>query len=144
MAILNDGFNTTINFPFAGTLFIEKEITPPSLDGGGEINITAMRNFFWRTRAPKFLRTLDKIALKVRFDPKIYFIAAMPSQLNVNQIIGLIFPVLTNSPPRTLSFPGWANKFSPGSFKEGEEPLADMEIIPSMQVNGIETSITAT
>ena len=131
--ILVDGFNTTIVFPGAGVTFIEKEITPPALDGGGEIDQTAMRNVFWRTRWPKYLVTLSKIDAKVKYDPVAY--AAISLLMNINRTITVTFPSLTDTPTRTILFWGWLNKFAPNSNKEGDEPLADIEIIPS-NLNG--------
>lgn len=147
MGILADGFNTTISFPGAGVTFIEKEVTPPAIDGGGEINITAMRNLFWRTKAPKYLVTMDKLAIKARYDPVVYGAGGIRAVVNSNRQITLAFPTLflggaNSAPAVTVAFYGWLNKFAPEAMKEGDEPLADIEIIPSMQNNGIETGPT--
>lgn len=139
MAILTDGFNTTITFPGAGVTFIEKEVTPPGLDGGGPIDLTAMRNVRWRTMNPKALITLTKMDLKSRWDPVIY--STIVASMNVNQTVVLNFPTLTNAPARKLTFWGWLNKFQPESLKEGEDPLADMEVFPSNHnAAGVETA----
>lgn len=143
MPMLVDGFNTTITFPGAGVTFIEKEVKPPGLDGGGEIDQTAMRNTKWRTRWPKYLITLTKMDLKVKYDPVFY--ASIVAVLNVNRQIVANFPTLTHSTARKVAFWGWLNKFEPEALKEGEEPLADAEIFSS-QLNSsvVETAPTFT
>ena len=129
MAILTDGFNTIISFPGAGVQFIEIEVTPPGADGGGEIDITGMRNVKWRQRTPKALITLTKMDVKSRWDPVLY--TAVVTNLNVNRAIVTLFPSLTNTPARRLTWWGWLNKFEPEAMKEGEDPLANLEFIPS-------------
>lgn len=139
MAILRDGFNTTITLAGGGVTFIEKEITPPGMDGGGEIDITAMRNVRWRTRTPKALITFTKMDVKARYDPIIY--SSILANINLNQLLGVFFPTLTNTPARKLSFWGWLNKFMPETLKEGEDPLSDMEFFPSNTNNsGVEVA----
>lgn len=129
MPMLVDGFNTTYAFPGAGVTFIEKEVTPPALDGGGEIPQTAMRNVLWRTAWPKYLRTLGKMDSKVKYDPFAY--STIQAQINRNQAIVLNFPSLTMTTARRITLWGWLNKFAPEALKEGDEPLADMEILIS-------------
>lgn len=139
MPMLVDGFNTTITFPGAGIVFIEKEVTPPGLDGGGEIDQTAMRNVKWRTRHPKYLVTLTKMDCKVKYDPFAY--PTILSNLGVNRIIVTNFPSLTMAVARKVTWWGWLNKFVPESCKEGEEPLADAEFFPSnMNTAGVEVA----
>ncbi len=126
MAILTDGFSTTIILTGAGVEFYEIEVTPPSIDGGGENDTTNMRNTTWRTRQPKKLKTLDKATLKVFYDPILY--NTIVSTINVNQEIIIVF-----SDNTVLQFWGWLNKFSPAMIKEGEAPTAELEIICSNQ-----------
>lgn len=145
MAILHDGHNTRISIALqpgafgadgvAAVVFIEKEVTPPALDGGGEINITAMRNIEFRTKSPKYLLSLGNLNAKVRYDAIAYAVGNIRGVMNTNTSITLSFPGLGNlgvtDPVRVLTFQGWLNKFAPESLKEGEDPLADIEIIPS-------------
>lgn len=128
MSYLTDGFPTTITFPGAGVTFAEKEVTPPSIDGGGPNDTSTMRNVTWRTRQPKKLKTLDKMAIKAAYDPA--FLSVSVSQINVNQLIIVTFP-----DTHTWTFWGYLNKFDPGANKEGEQPTADMEIICTNQNN---------
>lgn len=137
MPMLVDGFNTTIAFPSAGIMFIEKEVTPPGLDAGGNIDQTAMRNTKWRTGNPKYLVTMTKMDIKAKYDPFVY--PTILAQLGRNQAIRLAFPSLTMATARFITFYGWLDKFMPEALKEGDEPLANMEIIPSNQSGGTET-----
>lgn len=159
MGMLADGFNTLITFSTGaantrpGIAFIEREVTPPPLDGGGPIDLTAMRNVAWRTNAPKFLISLDKMMVKARYDPTICYAGpaaglGFRNVINVNQLVGLVFPALGgfggNLAPlgSVLTFAGYLNKFTPGTNKEGDLPLGDLEIQPTNQINGVETPPT--
>ncbi len=121
MPILTDGFSTTINLTGAGTTFIEKTVTPPAVDGGGKNDITGMRNITYRTAVPKKLKTLDKMTLKVYYDPAFYNTTI--AQINVLQQIQITFP-----DTHTVTIWGWLNKFTPDALEEGKEPEATIEI----------------
>lgn len=133
MTILKDGFSTTIEMSGApGILLHEKEVTPPGVDGGGEINTTTMRNNEWRTKAPKSLRDLTESPATCAYDPAVY--DEIMSQLQVNQEITVTFP-----DGSTLTYWGWLDKFVPNAHVEGEQPTAEVTFIPSNQDNsGVE------
>jgi hypothetical protein len=127
MAFIRNGHPTLIGFsinPTASTFIIEKTVTPPGWDGGGMIDITSMRNTALRTRIAKSLVTLTEMTLMMQYAPVAY--TGIFSMLNVNQTITVYF-----GDGSTLAFRGWINTFKPGEHKEGEEPLASVEIIPS-------------
>lgn len=127
MARLDDGFSTTISLTGANTTFWEKSVTPPGLDGGGSIDTTTMRNVNWRTFAPKSLVTMSEMSLTVAYDSsKIADI----SDLNINQLIVVTFPDTS-----TLTFWGFVNSFVPGELAEGEQPEAEITIIPTNRDN---------
>lgn len=128
MAIINDGFSTTINLTGAGVTFKEKEVTPPGVDGGGENDTTTMRNIAWRTKAPKKLKTMSELSSTVVYDPS--FFTTIVANINVNQQI-----VVTFADGGTLTFWGWLNTFTPGPASEGAQPTADMVMIASNQDN---------
>lgn len=134
MARLDDGFSTLILFDLDPNVSLwEKTVTPPGWDGGGEIDTTTMRNEFYRTRSPKSLVTLTNSTLVCAYDPiaynEIFFM------LNLNQIITMQFP-----DGQVLQFWGWLNLFQPNEHKEGEQPTAQVVIIPSNQnAGGVET-----
>lgn len=129
MAALTDGFSSLIEFAADATvLFYEKTVTPPGIDGGGEIDTTTMHNTAWRTKAPKSLKTLSEAACTVAYDPATY--PEIVALVNVNNLITITF-----ADTSTLAFYGWLNTFTPGELVEGEQPTADIGIICS-NVNG--------
>ncbi len=124
---LDDGFATTISLANGTTLF-EKSVTPPGLDGGGSIDTTTMRNTLYRTMSPKSLITLSECSVTVAYDPAAY--TTLIGALNTNQIITVTFPDAS-----TIAFWGWLNSFTPGENTEGEQPTAEITIIPSNHDN---------
>ena len=127
MSYLTDGFSTTISFADSPSILLkEKEVTPPGVDGGGSNEITTMRNTTWRTFAPKVLKTLSAVSFTAAYDPAVY--DEIVDQVNNNQLITIAF-----SDNSTLAFWGWLNTFKPNSNKDGEQPTASCEIIPSNQ-----------
>jgi hypothetical protein len=133
MAILNDGFSTTIDFG-QGAVLVEKTSTPPGLTGGGEIDTTTMANTTWRTRYPKALVTLSEASITAAYDPSA--LTTLLSLLNVNASITVTFPDTS-----TLVFWGWLDEFTPGEAAEGEQPTAECTIIPSnVNASGVETA----
>jgi hypothetical protein len=136
MPIIEDGFPTTIDFTGAGITFYERSITPPGYDGGGENDVTTMRNLTLRTRVPKKLKTVTNISLTVLYDDAIYAAASVFAEINVNQLVTVTFPS-----GGTLAVWGWANTFDPSEISEGEPPTADMNIIVSNRNGtGVETA----
>jgi len=130
--IIEDGQGATIilaNAPTGGgpgITFKEKSITPPGLDGGGEIDTTTLRNTLYRTKKPKTLLTISTMSLTVTYESSLY--DEILTMLNVNQLITVNFP-----DGSSVAFWGWLNSFKPGSLEEGTQPTADIEIIPSNQ-----------
>ena len=129
VAILEDGYQTLITFSLNGAIkFYEKTVTPPGMDGGGEIDVTTMRNTLYRTRAPKALITVSPSSASVAYDPAVYNdIIAM---LNKNQQITVTF-----KDGSTIQFWGYLDKFTPGENQEGTMPLANIETIPTNRDN---------
>lgn len=129
MSRLNEGHPTRFYLDNAPNVnFWVKSCTPPGLDGGGENDTTTMENERWRTRQPKVLITLTEMTANVAYDPVVY--DELLSVINVNQIITVEF-----SDGSTVSFWGWLNSFTPNEHVEGEQPTADVQVIPSNQDN---------
>lgn len=122
---LHDGFQTWIGFPdLAPNIALvmkEREVQPPDMDGGGEIETSTMRNTRWRTKAPKSLITLGDVTLQVQYDPSLY--NDILALINVNTRVEIKFPDTS-----TLTFYGWVDKFTPPSHKEGEFPVAEIKV----------------
>lgn len=135
MSRIDDGHPTTISFSADSSVSIwEKEVTPPGMEGGGANDTTTMHNSTWRTKSPKKLVTLSECSFTAAYDPATF--DEMLAMLNVNQQITVTFPDSSN-----LTFWGWLDEFKPGAIKEGEQPTADVTIIPSNQnSSGVETA----
>lgn len=133
---LDDGFSTIISFAAAPSVkFYEKDMMPPGIDGGGANDISTMRNTTYRTRAPKKLITLDDASFNASYDPTVYS-TILASLINVNTLITITF-----SDGSTIAFYGWLNHFRPASIREGSQPEASIQIIPSNQNNSqVETA----
>jgi len=129
MARIDDGHPTTLAFAEASsgvTVFWVKELTPPGISGGGENDTSTMANSTWRTRSPKSLKTLSPASFVAAIDAAI--LDEMVSMVGVNQQITITFPDSS-----TWVFWGWIDEFTPNNFVEGEQPTANMTIIPSNQ-----------
>lgn len=139
MARLDDGHSTTIAFSADSSVnFWEKEVTPPGWSGGGANDTTTMRNSTLRTMSPKQLKTLSEASFTAAYDPVVY--DEIKAMINVNQQITITFPDSS-----TLLFWGWIDEFTPNANVEGEQPTAEITIIPSNQnASGAETAPTYT
>ncbi len=127
MGIIKDGHPTRIAFADApGILFCEKEVTPPSIDGGGENDTTTMKNTLFRTKDPKKLITLGEASITVSYDSAVY--PEIIALVNKNNLITVTFPDGSK-----LAFFGWLNTFVPGAAVEGAQPTAEITIIASNQ-----------
>lgn len=132
---LDDGFRTLISFGGAfGVTLWEKEVTPPGMDGGGPVDTTTMRNSFWRTRNPRWLITLTDLAATVAYDP--FFYTTALTFMNVNTFLDVQFPDTA-----IVSFWGFLDKWTPNPNREGEQPTANIIIVPTNQdENGFEVN----
>jgi len=140
MAIINDGFSTTIEFSVVSSgvtvalLLKEKDVTPPGVDGGGENDTTTMRNTAFRTKQPKNLKTLTDASFTAAYDVAVY--DEIMELINTNQLITITFPDSS-----TLAFWGWLNTFVPNTVEEGAQPTAECTLVPSNQNDaGAETA----
>jgi hypothetical protein len=133
MSYLTDGFPTLIRFSRnPAVLLKEREVQPPDLDGGGEIDTTTMRNNTWRSKYPKSLITAGDCTLQVNYDPKLY--SDILAMINKNQSIMVRF-----SDGSGIQFYGWIDKFTPASLKEGDFPMAEVKIhCSNMDAAGVE------
>ncbi len=127
MGRIDDGHPTIITFADdADVQMWQKEVTPPGIDGGGENDTTTMENTVWRTKAPKTLMSLTEASFTAAYDPAV--IDEIIAMLNDNQLITVTYP-----DGSTVVFWGWINEFTPNRNVEGEQPTAEVTIIPSNQ-----------
>ena len=141
MSRIDDGHPTRVTFSINASdivlLVWEKEVTPPGIEGGGANDTTTMRNEVWRTRAPKKLKTLTDGSLVAAYDPLVF--NEIVGMINVNQQILVTYPDGTG-----VTFWGWINSFTPNNIVEGEQPTADLVLMPSNQnQSGVETAPVA-
>lgn len=124
---LDDGHATLISFAnFPTVKFWEKEVTPPSMMGGGANDTTTMRNVAVRTKKPKKLKTVGDMKFTAAYDPEVFDVDEVWAMLQDNQLITVVFPNGAE-----IAFWGWLDEFQPNSNKEGEQPTAACTIIAS-------------
>lgn len=122
---LNDGYQTLIAFEVDPDVsFWEKTVQPPGVDGGDAINTATMHNTTWRTMAARSLKTLTPFKVTCAYDPLVY--NQIVAMINVEGEITVHFPDTS-----TLDFFGFLKSFIPGDNVEGEQPEAELEIVPT-------------
>ena len=138
---LVDGYSAYVvsTFPTMNvTLFIrERELQPPAVDLGGQIETTTMLNNFVRTHAAKSLATIGELTLQCQYDPGIY--AQMLSVVADSTVSGSFRFRQGQNASHIITFPdgarfgffGWYEKITPPSHKEGDFPLMEVKIQPS-------------
>lgn len=124
---LDDGFSTKIA-PAADpdVSFWEKTVQPPGIDGGDAIDTTTMHNITWRTMAPRALKTLTECSVTAAYDPNLY--NSILSLINLETSWTVRFP-----DGSTLDFFGFLKNFEPQEHQEGEQPEANITIVPTNQ-----------
>jgi hypothetical protein len=122
---LKDGYQTLITFAADTTVNLwEKTVKPPGIDGGDAIEQTTMRNTALRQMAARSLKTLTNSESTCAYDPEVY--SSILALINVETTVTVLFP---NGD--TLAFYGYLQKFEPQEHKEGEQPEAQITVIPT-------------
>ncbi len=127
MARVFDGAKTTISVGTIATLF-PTGITPPTFEGGGEIDTTTLKNQSVRTRQPKIVKDLGECSFSAQYDPAA--IATLYGVIQTNQSI-----IITFADTSTITFWGFVDSVSVGEITEGEAPTLDVTIIASNSDN---------
>ena len=123
--LLKDGYQTLIGMSLdADISFWEKTVQPPGMDGGDAIDITTMHNDVLRTMAPRSLVTMTEMSITAAYDPRLF--AQILAVLNKEQTITVFFP---NGDK--VSFFGFLKNFEPQEVSEGEQPEANLTIVPT-------------
>jgi len=123
---LDDGFSTIITFAGAADPFqvYERDVTPPSWNAGGAVDVTTMRSTSYRTQSPKKLKSVGNIQATVAY-------SAISFSL-IEGAIGLIQSIVVTFPDGAyITFFGWIDSFVPSALQEGAQPTAVIVVIPS-------------
>lgn len=122
---LADGHQTLVTFARDSDVNLwEKEVTPPGIDGGDEIETTTMHNVLWRTLRPRQLQTLTEASFTAAYDPNFYNQAL--SLVNQDDTVTVSFP-----DGSTVAFYGYLKSITPDAVTEGEQPTATVTIVPT-------------
>jgi hypothetical protein len=124
MAILEDGFKSLIAIGGITGQFEEVSFTPLSVDSGGTIDMTTMRNTRSRTAAGKKLITYGTGELKVIYDPRVF--AQMQGAVGSNRAVTQTWP-----DGATLVWYAIIEKIEFDELTEGNRPEATITLTPS-------------
>lgn len=135
--IVPDGQSTYVSFALQSAVhFLEKEVQPIGLDGGGSVEQTTMRNIRLRTFTPKRLYTVSEQTLKVAYDPNL--LVQILGMYQANQQL-----ITTHPDGSSWTWFGWIESFKPDSNKEGTQPEATVVLMASnLNGAGVETAPT--
>jgi hypothetical protein len=130
---LEDGYQILIAFSENPSIKLwEKTVKPPGIEGGDPVDTTTMHNVKLRTAAPRRLKTLTAAQLTAAYDPAVY--EEIMDMINVNQWITIHYP-----DGSTYDFVGYLQTFEKTALSEGTMPEASATIVPTNELEGIET-----
>ena len=135
---LKDGFSTKISFSANTTVvFYEKDVKPPGMDGGPEIDNTTMLNTSVTTKRAQALINYESIQTKVAYHPSVYGAGQVLSLINQEGSVTVQFP-----DGATLTFYGYLQKFEPSPLVKGSQPEAEITIVVTNwdPVNNVEVA----
>lgn len=122
---LRDGHPTKITFKADTNIeFWEKTVTPPGIDGGDAVDGTTMFNTTWRVQRPRTLKTLTEASLTAAYDPVLY--TSIVTAINREDEVTVTFPDGSQ-----VTFWGYLKSFTPNEHVEGEQPTAEVMIVPT-------------
>lgn len=129
-----DGYSTRIALANKPAInFWEKTAKASGVDTGDPIKQSTMLNNRWHTYAARSLVNVTPTTLTAAYDPDV--ISDILGQLGVNQSITVHFPDGSQ-----WSFWGFVRNFEPQELKEGEQPEAQVELVPTNTDNsGVES-----
>lgn len=140
--LMKDGYSTTITLAnLDSSAFIavleEKSLTPPGVDGGDAIDTTTMRNNNYKTKAAQSLKEMLNASFTAAYNPEAY--NDIVGEINVVQKITVSFPGSLGE----IVFWGFVKSFTPNEHTPGEQPTAEIEIVPTSENSaGSETEVS--
>lgn len=136
---LKNGYRTAMAFARLPTFSVwEKQVTPPEVDGGPEIDTTNMRRSVWRTRWHSALKNLMPFTYTGAYDPNMYN-QAIDSLINQNGEITIWLPDNT-----TISFWGYLQKITPATNEnDSKQPEVTVTVVPTNwdHANNVEAGV---
>lgn len=130
----DEGYQSLITFAADSDLeFWETIVGAPGIDGGDPVPTYSMHNTALRTRAPRSLKELTPFQVQGKFSSGT--VDEVYALINVNGWITVKWPDDTQ-----YSFPGYLKSFQPGQAQEGAPLEGTLEIVPTMQIGGVETA----
>lgn len=128
-----DGFQTLLAFAADPDVKLwERTVQPPGIDGGDPIDITTMHNEELTTSAPRSLKSITASTMVVAYNGE--SLEQAMALINVNGWITAHLP-----DGSTYDFVGYLKSFVPNGHEIGGFPLANCQIIPTNQIDGVET-----
>lgn len=129
----DEGYQSLIAFAADPDLsFWETIVGAPGMDGGDPVPTTTMHNTSLRTFAPRHLKTLTPFQVQGKFSSGT--IDQVNALINSNGWMTVKWPDETE-----YSFVGIVKSFTPGAAQEGNPLEGTLEIVPTNQINGVET-----
>lgn len=123
MSVKKDGYGARITLQTSGITFNEKSVTPAGVDGQDPVDVTTNAKTTYREKYPRALKELTNGSGTVAYDPA--QTAAITAAVNVKQVIRVDF--LEGD---CCSFYGFLKSFQPGELGDGEQPTAEIELVP--------------
>lgn len=131
---LENGFSTKIAFAADADVSLwEIGVKPPGIDGGDSVGQSTMHNTTWETKSPGALLDLSESTFQAAYDPAVY--DQIVALVNVNGWITVHFP-----DDSTLDFVGYLKTFDPQELTKNGRPVANVTIVPTNHLSGVETA----
>jgi hypothetical protein len=130
----DEGYQSLLTFSLDPDLsFWETVVGAPGIDGGDPVPTTTMHNTMFHTVSPRKLKRMTPFQVQGKFS------SGTPEQVNalINARDGW---VTVKWPDETqFSFPAYLKSWQPAQAQEGNPLEGTLEIVPTMQIAGVET-----
>lgn len=135
MSVKKDGYGARITLETSGIQFYEKSVTPAGADGQDPVDVTTNAKTTYREKFARALKELTNASGTVAFDPAQY--STIIGAINTHQVVRIDF-----REGDCCSFYGFLKSFVPGELADGEQPEAEIELVPvGVNASGTEEGI---